>query len=152
MKKYLYLALCFFLITDCNKEAPGEPEPEPEPFTGPYKIIGGCYMGRFTWQGQKIWNEICFDTITRKYVEWPSGGILVQKEMGCLTVGSYSIDSNKLIFILDSLKFKLFPCPSYDMKLPGEYKILKITKEDSLIFERGTGYYKITYRMKRVWP
>jgi hypothetical protein len=149
MKKYFYLMVCLSIIgCDHNNNI----EPEPEPFNGPYKIAHGCYMGNFFVKGQILWSEICFDTASKKYVEWPSGGIAYQKEMGCLTVGTYSIDSFRLTFTLDSFKFKKFPCSLPESVLPGEYKITKILKSDSVIFEKGTGNGKIVYWMKRVWP
>jgi hypothetical protein len=152
MKKYFFLIMCFFLVTDCSKKNNIEPVPEPEPFKGPYKIAHGCYMGNFIVKGQKLWSEICFDTATNKYEEWPSGGIMYQKEMGCLTVGTFSIDSFRLTFTLESVKFKMFPCSLPESILPGEFKITNIIKRDSIIFERGTGENRIIYYMKRVWP
>jgi hypothetical protein len=150
MKQYYFLIVFVFLITGCNIN--NNIEPDPEPFKGPYRISNGCYMGNFIVKGQKLWSEICFDTITNKYVEWPSGGIMYQKEMGCLTVGTYSIDSFRLTFTLDSLKFKLFPCPLPESKLPGVYKIMNIVDGDSIIFEKGTGENKIIYFLKKVYP
>jgi hypothetical protein len=109
-------------------------------------------MGNFIVKGQKLWSEICFDTATNKYEEWPSGGIMYQKEMECLTVGTFSIDSFRLTFTLESVKFKMFPCSLPESILPGEFKITNIIKRDSIIFERGTGENRIIYYMKRVWP
>ena len=141
-------------VAGCNKKNNLDQEPNPDPFKGPYKIAHGCYMGYFIYDGQKLklWSEICFDTTTSKYVEWPSGGIAYQKDMGCLTVGTYSIDSFRLTFTLESFKFKTFPCTLPISVLPGEYKITNIVKSDSIIFERGTGDNRIIYYMKRVWP
>ncbi len=152
MNKLYYLFLYLLLVTGCDNKNNIEPEPEPEPFKGPYKIANGCYMGNFFVEGQKLWSEICFDTATQKYVEWPSGGIMYQKEMGCLTTGTYSIDSFRLTFTLDSFKFKFFPCPLPESVLPGEYKITNIINRDSIVFEKGTGNDRIVYWMKRVWP
>lgn len=67
-------------------------------------------MGYFSVKGQELWSEICFDTVTNKNEEWPSGAIMYQKDMGCLTVGTYSIDSFRLTFTRDSMKHKFFPC------------------------------------------
>jgi hypothetical protein len=150
MKQYYFIFLIVLLIGGCNNN--NDIEPDPEPFKGPYKIPHGCYMGDFIVKGQKFWSEICFDTATNKYVEWPSGGIAYQKEMGCLTVGAYSIDSFRLTFTLDSFKFKMLPCPLSESKLPGEYKITNIVDRDSIIFERGTGENRIIYFMKKVYP
>jgi hypothetical protein len=148
MKQLCFIILSVFLITGCDNDI----EPGPEPFSGPYKIPGGCYMGNFIAKGQILWSEICFDTVARKYVEWPSGGIMYQKDMGCLSVGTYSIDGSRLIFTLDSLKFKFFPCFLAEAKLPGEYIITNIVNRDSIIFEKGTGENRIIYFMKKVYP
>jgi hypothetical protein len=150
MGKYFYLMVCLLLIMACDHK--DNIEPESEPFKGPYRISQGCYMGYFFVKGQKLWSEICFDTVTNKYVEWPSGGIMYQKDMGCLTFGTYSIDSFMLIFTLDSFKFKVFPCSLPESILPGEYKITNIIKKDSVIFERGKGDSRIIYYMKKVKP
>lgn len=80
MTQYYFLILFGFLITGCSKNS--NVEPDPEAFKGPYKISNGCYLGNFIVKGQKLWSEICFDTTSGKYVEWPSGGIMYQKEMG----------------------------------------------------------------------
>lgn len=127
-------------------------DPEPEVFKGPYRIANGCYMGYFSVKGQDLWSEICFDTATSRYVEWPSGGIMYQKDIGCLTVGTYSLDSFRLTFTIDSMKHKFFPCTLPESILPGEYKITNIVSRDSIVFEKGTGKNKIVYKMKRVWP
>lgn len=150
MKQYYLIILFVFLITGCNKN--NNIETDSEPFKGPYKIPGGSYMGNIIVKGQKLWSEICFDTATHKYIEWPSGGIMYQKEMGCLSVGTYSIDSSRLTFTLDSLKFKFFPCSLPESKLPGEYRITNIVDRDSIIFEKGTGENRIIYFMKKVYP
>jgi hypothetical protein len=150
MKRCFFIINFLLLITACSKN--NNIEPDPEPFKGPYKIADGCYMGNFIVKGQKLWSQICFDTTSSKYVEWPSGGIMYQKEMGCLTVGTYSIDSFRLTFTLDSLKFKMFPCPLPESILPGDYKITDIINSDSIIFERGTGESRIIYFMKKVHP
>ena len=136
------------MMTSCNKTN----NADPEPFKGPYKIANGCYMGYFFIKDQSLWSEICFDTVTNKYEEWPSGGIMYQKDMGCLTVGTYSIDSFRLTFTLDSIKHKFFPCTLPESILPGEYKITNIVGRDSIIFEKGTGGNRIIYKMRRVWP
>ena len=148
MKQLCFIILFVFLLTGCDNTI----EPGPEPFNGPYRIPGGCYMGYFIVKGQKLWSEICFDTAAHKYVEWPSGGIMYQKDMGCLSVGRYSIDSYRLTFTLDSLKFKFFPCFLPESKLPGEYIITNIVNGDSVIFEKGTGENRIIYFMKKVYP
>jgi hypothetical protein len=150
MNKYCLIILFVFLITGCDKN--NNIEHDPEPFKGPYRISNGCYIGNVIVKGQKLWCDICFDTITKKYVEWPSGGIMYQKEMGCLSVGTYSIDSFRLTFTLDSLKFKFFPCSLPESKLPGEYRITNIVDSDSIIFEKGTGGNRIIYFMKKVYP
>jgi len=77
---------------------------------------------------------------------------MYQKDMGCLSVGRYSIDSFRFTFTLDSLKFKFFPCFLPESKLPGEYIITNIVDGDSVIFEKGTGENRIIYFMKKVYP
>ncbi len=150
MSLFRITVIFLFLVTGCSKT--NNINPEPEPFKGPYKIANGCYMGYFSVKGQSLWSEICFDTVTGKYEEWPSGGIMYQKDMGCLTVGTYSIDSFRLTFTLDSIKHKFFPCTLPESMLPGEYKITNIVGRDSIIFEKGTVENRIIYKMKRVWP
>lgn len=77
---------------------------------------------------------------------------MYQKDMGCLTVGTYSIDSFRLTFTLDSIKHKYFPCTLPGTMLPGEYKITNIVGRDSVVFEKGSGDNRIIYKMNRVWP
>lgn len=146
--KNCYLILLLFLILGCKKTN----DTEPETFKGPYIIANGCYQGYFYFKDKSLWCDICFDTTNYKYEEWPSGGIMYQKDMGCLTVGTYSIDSFRLTFTLDSIKHKFFPCFLPESVLPGEYKITNIVGRDSVIFEKGTGDNRIIYKMKRVWP
>lgn len=152
MKLFRLTLILLLLIAGCNKASNNDPYPVPGVFNGPYRIANGCYMGHFYIKGQWLWSEICFDTVTNKYEEWPSGGIMNQKDMGCLTVGTYTIDSFRLTFTLDSIKHKFFPCYLPESGLPGEYRITKIVGRDSIIFEKGTAENKIIYKMKRVWP
>ena len=146
--KHYYLILLLFIIFGCKKAN----DSDPEPFKGPYIIANGCYHGYFYFKDQSLWCNICIDTATQKYEEWPSGGIAFQKDMGCLTVGTYSIDSCRLTFTLDSIKHKFFPCYLPESVLPGEYIITNIVGRDSIVFEKRIGNEKIVYKMKRVWP
>ena len=109
-----------------------------------YQISDGCYQGYFDYQDNFYWCSICFEN--DEYVEWPSGGVLFQKSMGCLTVGTYSTNSNIISFKIDSFKFSDFPEPCViDMQLPGNYTITSSEIQDSLIFEKGTGDNQIIY-------
>jgi hypothetical protein len=140
-----------FLIIGCSKNNPVEPKTDL--YTDPYKISDGCFVGAFVLKGKEFWCEICFHTTINKYVEWQSGDALFQKEMGCLTVGTFSDVSINLTFELDSFKFKDWPFPCLqEMILPGVYKIKKIIENDSVIFERGKGDSRIIYYMKKLKP
>ncbi len=109
----------------------------------------GIYMGYFVLHDQNYWCEIEFRD--NKYEEWPSGGAYYQKEMGCLTTGTFSINNGILKYDLEKYKFPSFPgsCDS-EMILPGYYKIQVITINDSLVFSRGAGKDKIEYCLSRI--
>jgi hypothetical protein len=113
-----------------------------------YQISDGCYEGYFKYQETSYWCSICFEN--GKYIEWPSGGARFQKSWSCLTVGTYSTESNTLSFVLDSYKFKDInePCTE-NMLLPGRYEITNTDKIDSLIFKKGTGDNQIIYFLKK---
>ena len=113
-----------------------------------YQVAEGCYGGYFDYQNVSYWCSICFEN--GQYIEWPSGGVLLQKSMSCLTVGTYSKENNTMSFVLDSFKFKNFPEPcTTNMLLPGSYQITNTDKKDSLIFKRGTGNNQIIYYLKK---
>ncbi|MDP3442937.1 MAG: hypothetical protein Q8T08_08780 [Ignavibacteria bacterium] len=113
-----------------------------------FQIADGCYEGYFEYQDASYWCSICLEN--GKYIEWPSGGVMFQKTWSCLTVGTYSTESNTLSFVLDSYKFKDFPEPcTTNMLLPGKYEITNANKIDSLIFKKGTGENQITYFLKK---
>jgi len=144
MKKLLFLIISALPIFGCNKESGDQSN-----ITSILKIKEGYYMGDFIYQSQTYWCEIQFDK--KRYEEWPSGGVIYQKNMSCLTVGTNSVINGILTFTLDSFKFDGYPYPcNSDMTLPGDYKINLITDEDSIIFSRGSGNNKITYHLKRL--
>lgn len=137
MRQLVFALLVIVLIASCEK-------------TDDNQISDGCYEGYFDYHATSYWSLICFED--GKYVEWPSGGAFYQKEMTCLTVGTYSTKGNILSFELDSFKFTvddiLMQCIS-DMVLPGRYDIIQTEKQDSLIFKRGTSENQITYYLKK---
>jgi len=136
MKTLIVLFLVAGLMLGCNKQNVN------------YKITEGYYEGYFDYKNTLYWCLIHLED--KKYVEWPSGGVWLQKSFGCLTVGDYSINGNRLFFELDSFKFEDFPEPcESDMLLPGEYKIHDFIEQDSLIFEKGNGNSRIVYYLKR---
>jgi len=142
MKKYFYSILVVLSIVSCRNNNDNEEKN--------YKITDGCYMGKFVFKGENYWCEICFDG--NKYEEFPSGGVIhYQKEMSCLTIGRDSIINNTLSFKPDSFKFPDFynPCDP-NMILPGNYQIINIINNDSLIFSRGSKSARITYYLKKL--
>ena len=141
MIKYSYAVIAILSVVSCNKNNDNEVKN--------YKIIDGCYMGKFDYKGENYWCGICFDSNT--YEEFPSGGVIhYQKEMGCLTMGRDSINNSTLSFKLGSFKFPDWyePCDPV-MVLPGNYQIIDIINTDSIIFSRGSGSTKITYYLKK---
>jgi hypothetical protein len=140
MKKIGIVFFVIALLTSCENIFDKQ--------TDNYQISDGCYEGYFEYQDASYWCSICLEK--GKYIEWPSGGAMFQKSMSCLTVGTYSTESNSLSFVLDSYKFKGFqePCTT-DMLLPGRYEITNTDKKDSLIFKKGTGDNQITYFLKK---
>ena len=146
MKKYLILITCSLLCFGCERDLFDKDDPsvfEKDSFSE------GIYMGYFVLQDQNYWCEIVFRG--NKYEEWPSGGAYYQKEMSCLTTGTFSINNTILKYDLDKYKFPSFsvPCNS-EMILPGDYKIHLITMNDSLVFSKGVGKDKIKYHISRI--
>ncbi|MBK7133665.1 MAG: hypothetical protein IPH69_12840 [Bacteroidales bacterium] len=146
MKKYIILITFSLLCIDCERDLFDKDDPtilEKDSFSE------GIYMGYFVLQDQRYWCEIEFKSNT--YEEWPSGGALYQKEMSCLTTGSFSINNTILKYDLDKYKFPTFfiPC-NPEMILPGDYKINLITMNDSLVFSKGVGKDKIKYHLIKI--
>jgi hypothetical protein len=146
MNKYIILITCSLLYFGCERDLFDKDDPsvlEKESFSE------GIYMGYFVLQDQNYWCEIEFRS--NKYEEWPSGGAYYQKEMSCLTTGTFSINNTILKYNLDQYKFSSFaiPCNS-EMILPGDYKIHLITMNDSLVFSKGVGKDKIKYHLIKV--
>lgn len=149
MQKLLIIIICSLIFIECNK-VNNSPIDENDPsFLYKNSIADGFYMGDFVYQGKSYWCEIEFNK--NKYEEWPSGGTLYQKEMSCLTLGTYTIIDNILILKLDSFKYEGYPFPcNPSMKLPGDYKIHLITENDSIVFSREVENNKIKYHLKRI--
>jgi len=112
------------------------------------QMTDGYYQGYFDFQGQSYYSLIQFEN--GRYEEWPSGGAMYQKSMGCLSVGFYSTKNGFFTFELDSYKHQGFPesCIT-EMVLPGVYDIIYSDKQDSLVFKRGSGKHEITYYLKK---
>jgi hypothetical protein len=146
MKKYIILISYLLLGAACERDPFDKNDPtvlEKDSFSE------GIYMGYFVLQDQEYWCEIEFKG--NKYEEWPSGGAYYQKEMSCLTTGTFSINKTVLKYDLEKYKFSSFsiPCTS-EMILPGDYKINLITLNDSLVFSKGVGKDKINYHLIKV--
>lgn len=111
-------------------------------------LVDGFYQGSFSYTNMDYWYLI--EINRQHYEEWPSGGVMFQKSMGCLTTGSYLIHDNKITFDLDSLKFEDFPeqCIT-DMFLPGDYQIIYRDNNDSIVFSKLSDTDQITYKLKR---
>lgn len=110
-------------------------------------ISDGHYLGHFVLDNRNYW---CSITISNKtYEEWPSGGVVYQKDMGCLTTGSFNRVDDIITFTLDGYKFPGFRCDTR-MPLPGAYKIHLITIDDSLVFSKGIENNKIKYLLKKL--
>jgi len=146
MKKYFVLLTCLLLCFGCENDKLDSDE---EALLEKDRFSEGIYMGYFVFQDQNYWCEIVYNG--NKYEEWPSGGAYFQKEMSCLTTGSFIVKNNILTYNLEKYKFPSFPvtCNS-EMNLPGDYKIHLITKNDSLVFSKGVGKDKIKYHLIRV--
>lgn len=146
MKKYLILIACSLLFNGCDKD---QFDRDDQSVLEKDSFSEGIYMGYFVLQDKNYWCEIEFRN--NQYEEWPSGGAYYQKEMGCLTTGTFNIDNSVLSFDLNSYKFPSFPIPcDSKMILPGDYKIHLITISDSLVFSKGVGKNKIKYHLNRI--
>jgi hypothetical protein len=146
MKKFIILITCSLLWVACERDSFDKDDPtilEKDSFSE------GIYMGYFVLEDQEYWCEIEFRG--NKYEEWPSGGAYYQKEMSCLTTGTFNINNTILNYDLEKYKFSSFsiPCNS-EMILPGDYKIHLITLNDSLVFSKGVGKDKIKYHLIKV--
>jgi hypothetical protein len=146
MKKYIILITCSLLCIACERDLFDKDDPtvlEKDSFSE------GIYMGYFVLQDQEYWCEIEFKG--NKYEEWPSGGAAYQKEMSCLTIGTFSVNNTILKYDLEKYKFSSFsiPCNS-EMILSGDYKIHLITLNDSLVFSKGVRKDKIKYHLIKV--
>jgi hypothetical protein len=146
MKKYLIFITYSLLCFGCERDLFDKDDPtilEKDSFSE------GVYLGNFVLHDQAYWCVIEFNG--NKYEEWPISGGNYQKEMSCLTTGSFSINNSILKYDLDKYKFSSFavPCNS-EMILPGDYKIHLITLNDSLVFSKGIGKDKIKYHLIKV--
>lgn len=140
MKQFILLSLVIALFFSCENIDEKQP--------ANFQISDGCYQGYFDFQDTSYWCSICLEN--GEYAEWPSGGVMFQKSMGCLTVGTFSTDNASLSFELGSFKFKDFPEPcTTEMLLPGKFEITYSNSQDSLVFKRGTGEKQIIYYLKK---
>ncbi|MCD4709551.1 MAG: hypothetical protein K8R52_01785 [Bacteroidales bacterium] len=138
MKK-LFLTILFAIIVFGCKKTEDPPD---------YKIVNGLYGGCFYYKDINHGYSITLDS--NIYQEGLSGGLYYQK--WCITGGTYSVEGDKLIFVLDSSKgyydTLVYPCNQENWLLPGEYTI-DYLHNDSLVFERGEGDSWIIYYLKR---
>jgi len=138
MKILFHIVLIFGIFIGCNKTDDNSS----------YKIINGMYVGYYSYKGNNYWHSINLDH--NKYEEFPSGGVFYQKDIICLTVGSFSTNRENLIFEPDSFKFGEsdgINCNS-DLILSGDFKINYI-ENDSISFEKEAGEKRIIYFLKR---
>ncbi len=143
----LLTLLCLVLCFRCNKTNENPNNNDDLPILEKDNITDGHFVGHFVLDNRNYWCNI--EISNKKYEEWPSGGMLYQKDMGCLTIGSFNIIEDVISFTLDSYKFPTFPCDTRT-PLPGEYKIHLLTLDDSLVFSKGTGSNKIIYHLKNL--
>jgi hypothetical protein len=146
MKNLLLSISLLILCFGCVKSDEKPTDNDDTPILEKNNISDGHYLGHFVLDNRNYWCSI--EISNKTYEEWPSGGIMYQKDMGCLTTGSFNIIEDIITFTLDSYKLPGFPCDTR-MPLPGEYKIHLITLNDSLIFSKGIGNNKIKYHIKK---
>jgi len=140
MKTVFILITLALLMVTCDKNSDGVEEND--------LFNDGYYGGGFSYEGISYWYLL--EINQSNYEEWPSGGAIYQKSMGCLTTGTYSINDSILTFTLDSFKFEGYPFPCVtDMILPGEYQINYRDDNDSIVFEKETENGKIVYYLNR---
>ena len=155
MKKYLILIGCSLLYIGCERDLTVIDDSkdlfdiDDPSILEKNSFSEGIYMGYFELRDQNYWCEIQF--ISNEYEEWPSGGAYYQKDMQCLTTGTFIISTDTLKYDLGEYKFPTFsgPCNS-KMILPGDYRIHLITMNDSLVFSKGVGKDKIKYHLSRI--
>lgn len=138
----IYILLALLLIT-CHKN-------NQEIFENDL-LNDGFYGGSFSYDSINHWYLL--EIIHNNYEEWPSGGVMYQKSMGCLTTGTYLINDSIITFMLDSFKFEDYPescVPA--MILPGKYRLIYRDNYDSIVFEKETNNSKIIYMLKRSEP
>ncbi len=138
MKIPNYLFVCLLVMFSCRKTD--------KEFISNQQLTEGHYEGWFSYRNSNYWCLIQFEG--NRYEEWPSGGVMFQKSMACLTRGTYYADENKLIFNPGTLKHEGFP-DSCDMNtmLPGTYEMLYTGRQDSLVFAKGKGDSRIVYHV-----
>jgi hypothetical protein len=139
MRFVIISILLLFFYSSCESDNP----------SADYQISNGTYLGYFIHQNQSYWYSIHFTN--GNYFERPSGIERYQKELGCLSIGSYLTEGNTLSFESESSVFsdQRDPC-LVDWDLPGTYKIKNTELKDSLIFERGLGENHIAYHLKKM--
>ena len=114
-----------------------------------YHISNGCYEGFFEYQNDYYRSSICFEN--GRYIERPSLAF-TQKNLGCLTIGTYSTESTNLLFEAELHVYNddlREPC-LVDTYLPGTYNISITESRDSLVFSRGDGNNQIIYKLKKL--
>ncbi len=111
-----------------------------------HQIEEGYYEGWFSYRDRDYWCLIQFED--NRYEEWPSGGVMFQKSMVCLTKGMYYSDGNKLVSNPGTLKHEGFPDPcDGNTMLPGTYELIETGRQDSLVFATGQGETRIVYHV-----
>jgi hypothetical protein len=138
MKGLKWLLVFLLALVSC-KDADNE-------LVNNHHIAEGYYEGWFSYRDMNYWCLIHFEN--DRYEEWPSGGVMFQKSMGCLTKGTYYIDGNKLVINPGTLKHEGFPDPcDVNTMLPGTYKLFNTGRQDSVVFEKGEGNSRIVYHV-----
>jgi hypothetical protein len=136
------MIISFFLIIlfpSCESDNPSPND----------QIMDGTYLGYFIHENHSYWYSIHF--ANGNYFERPSGIEKDQKELGCISYGSYSLVNNILSFEYEYSVFsdQRDPC-LVDWSLPGSYNIINSKLNDSLVFERGSGENHISYHLKKM--
>jgi len=147
MKIFLLFITSLLLCVGCDRTNEDQLDKDDSSILEKNRISDGHYMGYFVFENKNYWCSI--DFFNNKYEEWPSGGVMYQKGMGCLTSGRFNINEAVITFNLDTYKHPSLPC-DFIMVLPGEYKINLISLTDSIVFSKEVEKDIFKYHLKRI--
>ena len=144
----MYILLFVLLVTGCDKPDKTDTVPDTDTITNfpDYKIIDDIYQGYISYQGKKYWYAVKLEA--NGFDESPSDANYYSKSQKCLSVGSFSINKDKLVFEVDSFLYGETPASECnpDFILPGVYTIDSLANK-SLVFERGGSNSRIVYSL-----